>query len=507
MGLGALALVVHALSIHAICDDAFISLRHAQNLALHGSPVYNLGERVEGYTSPSWMVLSAALLALGLDGRAALTLLGILAGAALVVAVWRLWTRVAPDKPAHGLLVVGLVATSTPIAAWTSSGLETPLFTALVALAIAELAACVEEATRSRAIVAGAAVALAVLTRPEGALVGLLAFGWLVALKRPRAVALPFALTAAAPVAAFVLWRFLYYGAILPNTYTAKTAATLHDRVAFGLHYAWFAVSEMGYGVSAALAAGLLMPTRSTAVWLARALVVPWVLMVIVVGGDFLDLFRFFVPILPLLYVSLVASGIEVGRKLNATRGGWLLAVALGAPAWLLGQNMLRKRALQVEEPTREALRIEPLGWTKHHALDWEDAGRFLAAHAQPGDTMADPAAGAGPFYAGLPNIDVFGIADAEVARHGLPNGNRPGHQRFASLDYVLSRHPTFIMFDKCALPSSWHGWRWADSGYACVGTMARSSFGGHLRLIFLVDRARADALAEEGVVRVLEPP
>ena len=60
--LASIALVVHAQIFDFVCDDAFIALRQAQNLALHGAPVYNLGERVEAATSPLW----AALLALGL---------------------------------------------------------------------------------------------------------------------------------------------------------------------------------------------------------------------------------------------------------------------------------------------------------------------------------------------------------------------------------------------------------------------------------------------------------
>src|SRR5262245_5187644 len=87
----ALALVCHAATLDAICDDAFVSLRHAQNLALHGAPVYNLGERVEGYSSPVWMALSAILLRLGFEGRTALALLGALSGVVLIVCVWHLF--------------------------------------------------------------------------------------------------------------------------------------------------------------------------------------------------------------------------------------------------------------------------------------------------------------------------------------------------------------------------------------------------------------------------------
>src|SRR4051794_37248022 len=40
-------------------DDAYISFRYAENLASGHGLVYNLGERVEGYTNFLWVVLLA----------------------------------------------------------------------------------------------------------------------------------------------------------------------------------------------------------------------------------------------------------------------------------------------------------------------------------------------------------------------------------------------------------------------------------------------------------------
>ena len=59
-------LVPHALMFDFVNDDAYISFRYAQNLAEHGQLVFNLGERVEGYTNFLWTVLLAGLLKLGL---------------------------------------------------------------------------------------------------------------------------------------------------------------------------------------------------------------------------------------------------------------------------------------------------------------------------------------------------------------------------------------------------------------------------------------------------------
>jgi hypothetical protein len=48
-------------------DDAYITLRYARYFAAGQGPVWNPGERVEGYTDFLWMALIAALHRLGAD--------------------------------------------------------------------------------------------------------------------------------------------------------------------------------------------------------------------------------------------------------------------------------------------------------------------------------------------------------------------------------------------------------------------------------------------------------
>jgi hypothetical protein len=55
-----LAAAVLALSPYPF-DDAFIHLRLARNLAFHGEPYFNLGERVMSGSSPLWMLWLAAV--------------------------------------------------------------------------------------------------------------------------------------------------------------------------------------------------------------------------------------------------------------------------------------------------------------------------------------------------------------------------------------------------------------------------------------------------------------
>lgn len=503
VAVAAMALVAHARSLDALCDDAFISLRYAENLARHGAPVYNLGERVEGYTSPLWMLITAGLLAIGVEGATALKVLGVLSAVALVIAVWRLWQRIAPGRM-EGWLVLALLAGSTPVAAWSSSGLETPLLAALLAAAVAELVALLNQPTRARALLAGGVVAFAVLTRPEAILVAGAGVLWIWIDARARHRLVPFVAAVALPVSAWLCLRWGYYGELLPNTFVAKTAAPLFERLQVGLRYAGFTVSELGLAVSLLLGAALVIPQSRSSVRFIRALVVAYIVAVLFEGGDFLDLFRFFVPVLPLLYVILVATSLDVAARVGVTQRGWLLGVAVLAPLWILAEISLRGRALRADEPTRIALWIEPLVWTRSHARSWADQGRFLRVHAHPGDTMASVAAGALPYHAGLPNLDLLGLTDAETARRGAYTGNRPGHQRFATREYVVSRQPTYLLLDGCSPPSSWLPW--TNALYRCVDVSTITSSGGTLRFAFLAMTARAEELQQSGVATIRKP-
>jgi hypothetical protein len=63
----ALLAIVWAAALSWIGDDAFISFRYARNLAEGHGLVFNVGERVEGYTNFLWTVLFAPLIKLGID--------------------------------------------------------------------------------------------------------------------------------------------------------------------------------------------------------------------------------------------------------------------------------------------------------------------------------------------------------------------------------------------------------------------------------------------------------
>ena len=460
LGAGAL-LVLLARRYDFFCDDAFITLRYARNLAEHGAPVYNLGERVEGYTSFIWMVLSAVGYAFGAPPTRWVQVLGAAAGIGLLLATWRLWRGLHPDRAALGVLVLIALAVSAPVAAWTMGGLETPLFAALTTASFALALDVARAPVRARAIALGVVLALCTLTRPEGALVAAATLAPLtvaLARTRPGRAALAWAAASAVLIVSVHLaWRWSYYGYPLPNTFYVKSSGDTSLLRARGARYVAFAARELGPGMVVAVALGLLgassaragsresQPSRRLLAWIARAFVPAYVVYIALVGGDFLDLYRFFVPLLPLVLV--LAGSLLAGSAHAFARGKAALALAaVLVAAHAVHQYRLGERARQVAEPQRAERGIEPLGWTRLYALRWAALGRWIGAHAEPADWMAVGAAGAMPYHAGIRNLDTFGLCDEWVAHHGPIVGHRPGHQRFAPESYILQKRPAFLL-------------------------------------------------------------
>src|SRR5690606_26388453 len=211
-------------------DDAFIYMRYAQNLAAGHGPVYNPGERCEGYSSFLWIVLLAVGRLLGGDLPVlAKTFAGLFAAGCIVLVhqAWRFVPEVGRTGSAGAAVLLGTCTAFTP---WATAGMETPL------LAL-ELTLLVLWWLRTRRFGAplrvywalGLLGGLATMTRPEGLLTfGLIAVDAVVRdlrAGRARGLAVPagFALV----FVPWFAWRLAYYGDPLPNTYYAKVGHTV----------------------------------------------------------------------------------------------------------------------------------------------------------------------------------------------------------------------------------------------------------------------------------------
>ncbi len=464
----ACALYLYAQTFDFVCDDAFITLRYAKQFAVHGAPVYNLSEKVEGYTNFLWMVFAALFFKVGLNEFRVVHTLSMIAAFSVMGGVSLLWRNVRLGSQAWMLVPMALVGVTSTIAAWTGGGLESVLYAGLLASGLGLAARAIGHDESKVAYAAGACLGFASLTRPEGVVP--MALFALLALAMRRKKGWPVLWRASAAFSAvfvpFFVWRFAYYGAPLPNTFYLKTSGVGSELRARGLEYLRLALDDFGAPIMVMLAA-LCVPAceiqepespedargRRALLWLLRlnvAFVLPYVMSV---GGDFLALYRFFAPAIPLLAVGFCLGVLHLKVMLPpsvgaSARAWWVtVVVVVVAGAHTLRQLQMSETSLTQNDPRQAAAHVEPLHWTALYAKRWGAMGRWIAEHAKPGDGMAVGAAGAMPFYAGLEvnNLDILGLCDEYVAKHGTLVGSRPGHQRRSPLAYTLSKRPVFL--------------------------------------------------------------
>ena len=212
------ARLIPNLALRLQFEDQLIVLRYARNLAEGNGLVYNVGERVMGFTTPLFTVLSSVFVFLGGDQAAAwqngFGLLCMLGTAGLAA---RLLVRLGAGSAAP--LAVALVTFNPAVAYnYLYLGMEIHLFALLFLLALyLHLSGC--------ATAAAVTSALLFLTRPEGALLAamLIAHRWL----RERRLPLRPAGAALAVALPWLLFALAYYGGVLPKTLGAKEGESI----------------------------------------------------------------------------------------------------------------------------------------------------------------------------------------------------------------------------------------------------------------------------------------
>ncbi|HEX9103251.1 MAG TPA: hypothetical protein VF997_13660 [Polyangia bacterium] len=450
----AAALIAHSLVFNFVTDDAFISFVYSRNLAEHGQLVFNLGEHpVEGYTNFLWTVLLAAFLKVGLVPELMSRVLGTAFGVATLGTVAWLSRRLRGDDWAWWDALPALVLAGVPgYACWSSGGLETQMFAFLVTLGMAwhldELGD--ERPPRARTAVA---FALAALTRPEGSLLFALTVlhRALVTLVRGRFTLGRAELRFVGAFLVFVvphfLWRRWFYGWWLPNTFYIKSSG-IGGAWQQGGYYLLRVVEQFHLWIVPILVVAALVVERQRGlrvlVGYATLVVGVFALYVASVGGDFMGLFRFVMPVIPLVALvaalSLRSALAPLDRRAPLAAAG-VVAVALALHAW--HAVAVDRAALVIPGPSDRG--IDRPGWLHRYTADRATIGKWFARFARPDDYAAVGGAGAQVYYSGIRSLDCYGLSDEFVA-HKLPAiSSRPGHQKYATDDYILSRHPTII--------------------------------------------------------------
>lgn len=520
LGLGALVLVWHSLRFNFVTDDAYISFVYSRNLAEHGELTFNLGDRVEGYSNFSWTVLLAGGMVLGISPEISSRVLGTLCGLLVLLVVSRITRRALGDEASPwSALPPLLLALSSGFACWSSGGLETQLFTLLCVVAIERFAAAWQGQRATNEVPDGSderrpwrqlglVLAVAAMTRPEGLLLagvlgGCALAGNVARLRRaggrvsldalipgPQRATLLWFLALFAP---WWGWRLWYYGWPWPNTYYVKAhgpwqpAALAGQMWSNGVYYlrVWLGQTGLLWLFPVALLGLLARPFTARFTQLAPLFLfaAAYLLYTISVGGDFMGLHRFIMPV----FVA-AAIGVALGlARLTSLLASLPVLPALRERAPLVGFVValvvvaafgLKQRALTADSVRWgrfEADRgIDPPAFLMVYTRDRAEIGKAMRDCLRPDDFSIVGGAGAQPYFARMRAIDVFGLVSEDVAHREPRIRARAGHTKFASDALLLEKDPTFL-FSCYALhatpqaPSLGCAGPWLSRGYEVV--------------------------------------
>jgi hypothetical protein len=500
----------------SIWEDFLITFRHTENLVLGNGLVYQVGERVHGFTSVINTLLPALPRALGAGLTGSLAFYQLCSLAALSAGLWMLLRALLISLKYRSwelLALAALVASSAKIVSFSSNGQEGGFLVGFLALGLAAILR-LEEPQSWKLL--GYAITGLLYTRPDSPLyvVVLAVIAWshgTVQALRAVKVFVRAGLLACMLYLPWFLWAWWYYGSPIPHTIVAKSTGSLliessvvktllamSPQVVMGWINVFGPIYPPGNWPDALLVAGLVGAVAVTFYWVlpvrdgfgrgCSAGVFILLGYLSFVGSQRLAFPWYFVP------VSLLAALVVVSalRVLWQTQRRGMRALAMVALAWVVLTNVtvlamtfrqMRVQQEEIENGTRRAI------------------GLFLRNHARPGDTVYAECLGYIGYYFGGKMLDYPGLVAPEVVRARREHGDKLELvPEVLKPDWIVGRpHEIEAILKREALRDSYEVVGNAD---ARARLDARGRFAGDASLrfddLFYVLRRRGDKAAQK---------
>lgn len=422
--------LVWAWSLRWIGDDAFISFRYARNLLDGHGLVYNVGERVEGYTNFAWTLLIAGAGAFGFDLAQASVVLSLACFASTIALIVVLSARIAADaRPVAFSLAAVVFAANYASASFGTSGLETMFCTFAVVLAL-------ERALAGAPFTAGLAGIVATMAHPDHALFYAALGVAMVLVGTPKATLSRYALPFLLVFIPYFIWRWSYYGYFFPNTFYAKSGGGWH--VQQGARYLGLGALGLGLWGVFPLAIHEAYRRRGELVGCYALIVFPvYLVYVVKIGGDFMQ-GRLLVVLLPLMFVLAelwVRRMIARGQMKSAWVG--VLVIAFCAlPSRLIrpGEKLLNV----ADERTFYVLSSFAPIEVRSPSTKWARNLNAIFSDSEETPKIATGVVGILGYETGFYMVDIYGLLDPVVAHMPIRRRGRPGHEKRSSPGRII---------------------------------------------------------------------
>jgi len=438
-------------------DDAYISFRYACNFAQGNGLVFNVGERVEGYSNFLWVILLSIGSRTGLELPLFAKWTGVFFTLLSILFCLFILRRGSNRSSVHfwreSFTLSILILSFPSILYWTSGALETPLF--MFSLVFAAWCVTSNNQPASSALIKGVGMILPALVRFDGIIFSVILVFFVFAQYKKgaslRTIILPI-LFCIIVVGTYHIWRIEYYGSFLPNTVISKGSTGFWRLLRGGVSYMVDFITVNNIPV-------FFIPVLF--VWIFRLgfsrmeqLLISFVLFyggfIVTVRGDCMIGHRYATPLLlPIILLAILSArrfpSELIGQRQSKFSVAFLVIPLILATVHFMGYY------------TRDFHKRYKWYWGQ----DYRAIAHYLNAKKLENASLAISEIGIPSYFFRGDIIDVWGIADKTVAlikkKHKIPitvfefgDNAVPEFRGTATkeiADYVLSRHPTAIYY------------------------------------------------------------
>ncbi len=432
LALGIIAHLSQALYFDFTQDDAFITFRYAANFLNGDGLVYNIGERVEGYTNFLWMIIMILGKLAGIDFVIFSRLAGMLCGVGTIIFTWFIGRIIFDRQSILPGLCSFTLGTILSFGYWSVAGLETAAFSMMAVGAIYFYL------RKSYSVIYF--LVLATLLRPEGGLVfGIILAHNLFSTKSFSKYAKTIFAAYVILLIPYAIFKWTYFSALLPNPFYAKTGFNL-KQLLNGLEYTGTFLWHYLAGGLFLVPFLLVYKKWSHHIRLISVFLLIYAVYIVLIGGDVLKVHRFFVPLFPGLILVSIYGFIKLFKS--------KIIVLISLILLLSWQIYIPSEYIDTYHRAERALNSK-MNQTIDHLLD-ADKTKFSIGVSTIGIV--------GYRLMGHTVIDLLGLTDSTIARH--PEKPIPGlittwKEDSYNSEYVLSRQPDYIMFSTEFKPSA----------------------------------------------------
>ncbi len=419
-------------------DDAMISMRYAQNLANGYGLVWNLGERVEGYTNFLWTLYMSLLHLLPIP-ISRISLVVLLSNVTIIIATLPIVTRLTYLLGGNDIAVIGsLIAfvLSEDIAFWATDGFETALLSFFFLLSTYRVIR--ETGSKRPNALTFFIIGVMSLVRADAIVLSALLYALALALNSNKKLVLIYSISSLAFFIAQEVFRIYYYKDFLPNTAFLKVTnwnGRLNAGLAYVMDFAKHYSIMIGFAVVGSIASGRFITNYLVGIFSLYALYVAGV------GGDAFQNFRFFVPALPLLIILSFLGAQFLSQKILS-----LMGHSFKSPIFITWFNVICSVSCLATIPL-----IVPnyANLIKPNSVDVGNVkiGLLLKQNTSATSKVADFWAGSVFYFSGRYGIDMLGKSDRYIAHlPAVVSNGVPGHNKF-DFDYSIGiLRPDFVI-------------------------------------------------------------